>query len=59
MKYFKCELCFVFTINCSLVNFVFPYDFFSKIVRTKHDTITTVLLYHYNLSYDTSYSWVS
>ena len=55
MKYFNCRLRYIFTINCSLVNCVlFLYDFFSKIVSTQHDTITTDL-FHYTLSLDALY----
>ena len=57
MKYFKCKSRYIFIINCSLVNsVVFAYDFFSKIVRAQHDTITTDLFHHSTSSSDTLYS---
>ena len=47
MEYLKCKLRYIFTMNCSLVNCVlFPYNFFSKIVRAQRDTIIVGLLYH-------------
>ena len=47
MKYFKCKLHYIFTINCSLVNcVVFVMIFFSKIVRAQRDTSTTDLFHH-------------
>ena len=47
MKYFKCKLRYIFTVNCSLVNcVVFLTNFYSKIVRAQRDSITTGLFNH-------------
>ena len=47
MKYFKCKLRCIFTINCSLVNcVVFVTIFYSKIERAQRDAITTYLFHH-------------
>ena len=57
MKYFKCKLHYIFTLNCSLVNcVVFLTIFFSKIVGAQQNTITKDLFNHLTLSSDALYS---
>ena len=58
MKYFKCKLHYIFTLNSSLVNcVVFLTIFFSKIVGAKQNTITKDLFNHLTLSSDALYSF--